>query len=199
MSLKSSMEILSMTLLAKTAWLCSRRPLVILALCASSTSSLLAQAPRSRPPSPAIRIGGYSVALGSSIEQVNKSLGEVFVARLFDSGSWLYEQDGKTVAKIFIENGRVSEIVKYFDYSSADDDYSNSMLKEVKDATAEFKLLARGHACSRLTGEDRIARPDGALPGVELSQRCGPYLLSIDIVKYSSGQLGAHSAIVVTG
>jgi len=159
-------------------------------------AEIIAQQPQSRQPSASILVGGYRIALGMSIEQVNSSLGGVFTASMTDSRSWLYSQNDRQVAKVFLENGRVVEIVKYFAIISNAETVVDRLIRGTKEAVEEFGNLTRGLSCNRVIG-DEYSGPAGG-PGYQLDFRCGPYVLNHTIWKFRDGEMASTTAIYVT-
>lgn len=155
-------------------------------------ADVFAQQQQSRRPSASILIGGYKISLGMSIEQVNGSLGSVFTASMIDSKSWIYRQGDQSVAKVFLENGRVSQIVKFFGQGAGNSSYSDRAIKETKDAVEEFQNLSKGFSCYRLQGEDS---PNG--PGYQLNFRCGPYLFNLEFFKFGEADSYFSSSAVI--
>jgi len=151
-----------------------------------------AQQTRSQQAPPSILIGGYRVALGMTVEQVNKLLGSVFSASMEDPKTWIYRQGDQVVAVVYHENGRVFQIIKEFKAALDERPVTDRMIKGHKYAVEEFLELTRGLQCSRLRGAERA---DGEGYVVEL--QCGPYMLQKELWKFSEGDLALSSRIYV--
>jgi len=151
-----------------------------------------AQQTRSQQAPPSILIGGYRVSLGMTIEQVNGSLSSVFTASMADSKSWVFRQGDQIVAKVFLENGRVSQIVKFFGVSVGTASRSDRLIRETKEAAEEFAILTRGYSCGRLQSEESPSRK-----GYQLNFRCGPYVFSYETLGVED-EMGSIAVIYVT-
>ena len=158
----------------------------------AAPSGVCAQLPQSASAPASILIGGYRIAIGMTIEQVNGSLGGVFSASMADSKTWLYRQGNEAVAAVFLDNGRVIQIVKNFNASLGMESVADGMIKAYKDAVDEFVELTRGLNCSSPYG----GQPSSG-EGYQVSVRWGQYLLNHWLVKMSASNLAVVSRIYV--
>ena len=154
------------------------------------TGTIHSQAPARRQSAPSIFIGGYRIAVGMPIAEVNAGLGSVLRPELTGPDMWDYMQGDETVAQVLLKNGRVSHVNKWFGVRRSGEEFNDQLLRGVGEAVSEFSQVARGYACSR--AQPGTARNDES---VVLEQYCGPFMLRI--VNYKATHSNGETSLGV--
>lgn len=163
------------------------------ALCLPSARSITAQTPPPKQPPSGLQIGGYRVAIGMSIEEVNRQLRSVFRVTYTGDARWRYELDGAPMAELTSVDGKVKSIVKHITVGGRMT-ASDRALQEMSVATEEFRALTRENNCTRPEASKVSGQASGA---VTLAMACGSSTLSISTFKYPTGELGVSASIKV--
>lgn len=146
---------------------------VVLLSCGFLPQCAFAQAsPRQASQPLYLEIAGYRVSLGMTIDALNTSLGGV-VKKEYIGGGWVYGEPGRALAKVFVRDGRVTEIVKLFQ--------AVRPFEALVSAHEEFQNLVRGRGCT-------VGLLDESPERVTTQIFCGPYTLEVLQIRYGEGR-----------
>ncbi len=150
-------------------------------LCSDASSQVLNRSQRLE----SLTIGGYSVAVGMPVAAVNSSLGSVFRPQLVGSDQYVYLQGEDAVAKVFLKNGKVDQVIKYFGIPREGEGNPERHLRAMEEASAEFAQLTAGYTCSASEPVPKSSR--SSFREASIRQYCGPFMLKISVAIYPHG------------
>lgn len=127
-----------------------------------------------------LEVGGYVLRLGMTTEQVTQGIGKAFKTQ-FNAGpsSFTFEQNDVVFARVYVENGRVTQIDKLVRFQTRNEGVS---------IVKEFLALRRIAACRFTLDEENIG--DETTGVIYTSTECGNVGLKSRVSFYSTGDIG---------